>query len=77
MIVIGIFIGISRIFIERQRQGIILAMLGYHARSRTRTKKRRNKLALILMKSVEEVIGINNFAKKAEINNPEITRFYF
>jgi len=40
-------------------------MLEYHARSKTRAKeKRRNKIAHILVESVEEVIGMYNSAKE-------------
>jgi len=58
----------------KQRQGIIHVMLGYvleHMR-----KKRRNKIAHIRFCGIrlQEVIGINNFAKEAGINNPEIAR---
>jgi len=48
-----------------------------HVRSRTYArKKRRNKIAHIRSHENrrQEVIGMNNFAKEAGINNPEIAR---
>jgi len=74
---IGIYIKITifAFLLMRQRQGTILVMLGYHVYSGTR-EKRRNKIAHIRSREIgwQEVIGMNNFAKEAAVNNSKIAR---